>query len=68
MTVTIKSAHIGNYYIEISQDKYENAYKVTADEKRGGQFYPVNENTYPDIKKANARFNYLVRKATRNEF
>jgi len=64
MTVTIKSERIGNYLIEISQDKYEKAYKVSKirlwDESSGTL---EKESYYPDIKKATARYNKLKREA-----
>jgi hypothetical protein len=64
MTVTIKSERINNYLIEISQDKYEKAYKVSKirlwDESCGTL---EKESYYPDIKKATARYNKLKKEA-----
>lgn len=63
MTITIKSETVNGYHIDITQDKFTPAYRVSAYERRGGQWVRVNSHSYGDIKKAAARFNTLRRKA-----
>lgn len=63
MTFTIKQIKIGNYHIEISQDKYSSSYKVTLSHTYDGDIYRTdNENYYPTLTAANRRYNYLKRK------
>lgn len=60
MTFTIKQEHIGNNYIEISQDKFSSVYKVSLSHTYDGDLYYLDkENTYTTLKAANRRFNYL---------
>lgn len=62
MTVVIRSERIGNYAVEISQDKYESTYKVSLNRMISDyEAVRENENYYPDIKKATARYNRLKR-------
>lgn len=62
MTFTIKQIKIGNYHIEISQDKYSSAYKVTLSHTYDGELYRTDkENFYTTLKAANNRFNSLKR-------
>ena len=62
MTLTIKQIKIGNKYIEISQDKYSSAYKVTLSHTYSDDLYYIdNQNIYSTLKAANNRFNYLKR-------
>ncbi len=63
MTITIKSEHVGDYIIEISQNKFSSAYDVSALEKNGSQWYAINKNTYPTIEDAKKRFSYLKSQA-----
>ena len=68
-TITSKTIERGSerVHIEISLDKYSNAYKVTEATATGGldAFRVERENFYHDIKKAKARYNYLIRQANR---
>lgn len=63
MTFTIKHVFVNKHYIEISQDKYSNAYIVTMSHCHGDNdlYYVDCKNIYGTLKAANSRFNYLKR-------
>ena len=69
MTFTTKSEKINNYYIEISQTKFCQGYTVEASKTHddGATYTRTTSNVYPTIKQANARYNYLKRKAKAGE-
>ena len=62
MTVTIKSENVGNYNIEVSQDKFSSVYKVSLNRCLGAYYSTESEKYYGTLKKANARFASLKRK------
>lgn len=62
MTFTIIQEHINKHYIEISQDKYSNSYKVTLAHTYDGELYRTDkENHYPTLTAAKRRYNALKR-------
>ena len=64
MTLTINQIHIKDCYIELSQDKYSNAFKVSLSKNNGADVYrTILTNTYIDIKKAKSCFNRYKRGA-----
>lgn len=66
MTLTIKQEHIGNHYIEISQDKFSSSYKVTLAHTYDGDLYRTDkESTYATLEKAKKRFSALKREISR---
>lgn len=69
MTLTIKQVKINNHHIEISQDKYSNAYIVTMSHCYGDDdlYYVDCKNIYGTLKAANSRFNYLKRALKRGD-
>lgn len=62
MTVTIKSENIGNYQIEIAQDKFTSVYKVSLNRCLGDYYTTDNVRYYGTLKKANSRFANLKNK------
>ena len=67
MTITLEKIEINNTAVCIEQDKFSDAYRVTAYHVIGVYGYPVTSLTYGTRKKADVRFQYLVRKARRGE-
>ena len=70
MTVTIESKTIEKgsekVLIEISQNKYEQAYKVVQAYAIGSSDFRTEKETYyNDLKKAKARYNYLIKQASK---
>ncbi len=64
MTLTIKQINVNNCYIELSQDKYSNVFKVSLSKNNGADVYrTILSNTYIDLKKANNCFNRYKRGA-----
>lgn len=68
MTITFKSETINDIVIEISQDKFEKCFKVGAYKLYSdGLARTINERKYNTTKQAQARYNYLKRKAKKGE-
>ena len=65
MTFTFKSKEIGRYFVAIEQEKFEGCFRVRAYESWGDYCRRIKDNVYSDEKKANRRFNYLVRLYTK---
>lgn len=63
MTFTIKSESINGVYIEITQEKNDKAFTVSAYEIRenGTCGYPFTSLVYADLEKAKKRFNAIKR-------
>ena len=62
MTFTFKQIHGNGYYINIEQDKYSTLYRVNLCSDYGnGLVSTFKTYTYNTIKKANARYNKLVK-------
>ena len=57
---TFDSTEIGEYYICISQNKYETTYKVEVYISNTGRL--INSNTYSTLEKAKARYKMLCHK------
>ena len=70
MNIVRKSKKIDKYLIEIRQNKENESFYVGAyyESSCNSDYYSsICGDVYSDSKKANARFNYLVRKATKGE-
>lgn len=65
MTFTVISESVNGIYIEITQDKFESVYRVSAYEirKDGTCGYPLTSLAYADLAKAKKRFSALKHKA-----
>jgi len=67
MTFTFLQDTKNGYYIEMSQEKYSNCYRVTVSEDFGGYCSsPFISNYYNTLDKAKRRYNYLMRKIKTN--
>ncbi len=64
MTVTIRQEKVGDYYICIEQEKYCSTYRVTLAKRYGNSddYHMINNQIYPTLSQAKARFSYLKRK------
>lgn len=67
MTFCILQKTIEDYYLSIEQGTHNGVYIVSAHEKRGVSYYQISVNSYTELKKAKARYNYLIRKAKSGE-
>ena len=68
MTFTFETYEDKDVLIEISQEKFENTYRVKGYKNHGGQYgFPFTETIYPTKEKAKRRFNYLRNKAKKGE-
>ena len=64
MTVTIQQETVGDYYISIRQEKYCSTYRVALAKRYGNSdvYHIINDQIYPTLSQAEARFSYLKRK------
>ena len=63
MTFTLKHETIGNYYLEMTIEKFTDIVAVRAYESHGGEYgFPFSENYYSDTQKATRQYNALKRK------
>ena len=68
MTVTIKSEHIGDHYIDVSQEKFSKAYKVGIYQNAGLYYIAQDERMYGTMKQANRRYNALLKQVTEGKW
>lgn len=64
MTVTMQQEKVGDYYISIRQEKYCSTYRVALAKRYGNsdEYRMINDQIYPTLSQAKARFSYLKRK------